>query len=83
MTPKHSHTFVEEHDGPVMYGMDRETDEAALAVYLQKFSDDGLLKTVLPRLEQTQMDALFDLLGALLRTHLSETEYHELFLKSE
>jgi hypothetical protein len=42
----HSHNFVNEYQGLVGFGLDRETDEKSLKVYLQKFSDDtfqGLL----------------------------------------
>ncbi|MBW1763489.1 MAG: cytoplasmic protein, partial [Deltaproteobacteria bacterium] len=35
----HSHKFVEEYEGLVGFGMDRETDENTLIYYLQKFSD--------------------------------------------
>lgn len=79
--PQHSHDFVEQYNGMVGYGLDRETDQATLQVYLQKFSDDALMKNLLPRLRQGEMDQLFDLLSGLLRAHLKEEEYHELFLK--
>ena len=42
--PDHSHRFVEEYTGLVGFGQDRETDESSLIVYLQKFSDDDLMK---------------------------------------
>ena len=46
----HSHTFVEHYEGMVGFGLDRETDEKSLMVYLQKFSDDALLAALVPRL---------------------------------
>ncbi len=79
--PQHSHDFVEKYTGLVGYGFDRETDQATLQVYLQKFSDDALLKVLLPRLEQAEMDQVFELISGLLRAHLEEEEYHGLFLK--
>jgi TorA maturation chaperone TorD len=79
--PQHSHDFVENYTGLVGYGFDRETDQATLQVYLQKFSDDELLKTLLPRMEQTEMDQIFEIVSGLLRAHLEEEEYHALFLK--
>lgn len=79
--PQHSHDFVETYTGLVGYGLDRETDQATLQVYLQKFSDDACLARILPRMSQEQMDALFDTLSQLLRLHLNEDEYHEHFLK--
>lgn len=77
----HSHEFVETYTGLVGYGLDRPTDEATVAVYLQKLSDDALLTTLLPRLEPGELDQVFDLISTLLRSHLSEEEYHALFLK--
>ena len=41
--PAHKHTFVEEYDGIVAFGLSREVDEKSLIYYLQKFSDDDLL----------------------------------------
>lgn len=79
--PQHSHNFVEDYTGLVGYGFDRETDQATLQVYLQKFSDDELMKTLLPRLEQAEMDQVFELISGLLRAYLVEEEYHALFLK--
>ena len=78
---RHRHDFVEEYTGLVGYGLDRPTDQATLQVYLQKISDDECMARLLPRLEQAEMDAVFDLLSDLLRRHLSEREYHALFLK--
>ena len=40
--PKYTHKFVEEYDGHVGFGFDREVDEATLICYLQMFLDDRL-----------------------------------------
>jgi hypothetical protein len=79
----HSHRFVEEYDGLVGFGLDRETDESTLTYYLQKFSDDNLMALIRSRLSQPDMDALFNLLSRLLKQYLSEEEYHRHFLKDE
>lgn len=79
--PLHRHDFVETYTGLVGYGFDRPTDQATLAVYLQKISDDDCARTLLSRLGQEEMDALFEMMSGLLRRHLSEEEYHALFLK--
>jgi len=78
--PRHTHEFVNRYDGLVGFGLDRETDEKSLMVYLQKFSDDTLLKTILPRLSDAEIQELFDLISRILKTHLKENEYHQLFL---
>jgi hypothetical protein len=43
----HSHFFVENYKGFVGFGFDRETDENTVVYYLQKFSDDELMKTLI------------------------------------
>jgi hypothetical protein len=79
--PTHHHRFVEKYKGLVGFGQDRETDEASLIVFLQKFSDDDLMETLRGRLDDGELDELFQLISRLLRKHLSQEEYHRLFLK--
>ncbi len=79
--PLHSHRFVEDYDGLVGFGMDRTTDEATVKVYLQKFSDDAVLKTLIPRLSPEELERTFELLSELLAKRLNKDEYEELFLK--
>ena len=81
MTDQHSHRFVDEYDGLVGFGLDRETDEHTLTYYLQKFSDDDLMALIRPRMTDSEMDELFSLLARLLKLHLTEKEYHRYFLK--
>jgi hypothetical protein len=78
---KHSHNFVDSYDGFVAFGFSREIDEKSLMVYLQKFSDDDLVARLVPRLTEAEIDELFTLMSRLMRKHLVEEEYHELFLK--
>jgi TorA maturation chaperone TorD len=79
--PQHKHDFVEGWTGPLAQGFDRPTDEATLKVYLQKLSDDDLLEALLPRLSDEELAEFFRLVAATLRRHLSDREYHDLFLK--
>jgi len=81
MTKQHSHRFVEEYDGLVGFGLNREVDEYTLTYYLQKFSDDELMALIRPRLTETEMEQLFDLIARLMQQHLTEEEYHQYFLK--
>jgi hypothetical protein len=78
---KHNHQFVENYQGLVGFGLDRQTDENSLMIYLQKFSDDALLAKLIPRMSDQEIEETFLLLSRLLREHLNETEYHHLFLK--
>lgn len=78
---QHRHGFVEEYEGLVGFGLDRPTDQATVQVYLQKFSDDDLMAKILPRMSDSDLAEVFDLLSGLLRRHFTEPEYHALFLK--
>ncbi len=78
---KHSHRFVEDYDGFVGFGLDRESDVNTLVVYLQKIADDTLARMLAERMKEEERLEFFDALGRLLKTHLSEEEYHRLFLK--
>lgn len=80
---KHTHDFVESYQGLVGYGADRETDENTLIYYMQKFSDDQFMSLITKRMTDEEMLELFDLLNHLLKNHLTEVEYHELFLKDD
>lgn len=81
MGESHSHTFVNTYDGLVGFGADRPTDEATVRFYLQKFSDDTFMEALLPRLADTELEEIFDLINRLLVRHLDEGEYHRIFLK--
>jgi hypothetical protein len=78
---KHSHNFVETYDGMVGFGFDRNTDENTVIYYLQKFSDDQLMKTIIKRLSDPELSEVFLLMTRLLKNHLNSAEYHNIFLK--
>ena len=80
---KHKHQFVDDYEGLVGFGLDRETDERTLTWYLQKFSDDDHMALIRERMSEEDLKTLFDLLGSLLKKHLSEEEYHSVFLKDQ
>jgi hypothetical protein len=81
--PLHTHKFVETYQGLVGYGADRETDENTVVYYLQKFSDDRFMALMTKRMTDAELLELFDLINRLLRSHLTESEYHEVFLKDD
>ena len=81
--PKHSHHFVEGFTGLVGFGFNRETDENTIRYYLQKFSDDSLMENLLNKLTDDELEKIFTMLSRLLKIHLSDEEYHRLFLKDE
>jgi TorA maturation chaperone TorD len=64
----------------ICFGLNRETDEQSLALFLKLFSRDELLQALIPRLDEDEIITLVDQLTGILRKHLQEKEYHELFL---
>ncbi len=78
---KHSHDFVETYKDLVGFGLDRETNENTVIYYLQKFSDDRLMKNLIEKMTDDDLDEIFFMITRLLKTHLSDSEYHTLFLK--
>ena len=80
---KHSHEFVEEYDGLVGFGFDRQVDELTLTYYLQKFSDDEHMALIRTRMSDSDLEELFNLLTRLLKQYLTDDEYHSHFLKDE
>jgi len=80
---KHSHRFVETFDGILGYGLDRLSNEHTVHVYLQKFSDDYLMKAILNRMTDDDLTEVFELITKMLKKYLTDPEYHQLFLKEE
>ncbi|OQY12081.1 MAG: cytoplasmic protein [Desulfobacteraceae bacterium 4572_19] len=78
---KHSHNFVENYSGIGAFGMDRKSDEETLMVYLQKFSDDCFLNLFLQKASNDDLDEIYTLINKQLKKHLTENEYHSVFLK--
>jgi hypothetical protein len=78
---KHRHTFVDTYDGMVAFGFSREVDEKSLIYYLQKFSDDDLMKILVPRMSDDDINKFFELISQTMRKHMQEEEYHRYFLK--
>ena len=81
--PQHTHNFVEDYTGLVGFGLNRKVDENTVIYYLQKFSDDTLLTRLIKRFSEAELDEIFSLISRLLSNHLSESEYHRLFLKDD
>jgi hypothetical protein len=80
---KYSHNFVEDYDGFIGFGWDRKTDENTVVCYLQMFSDDNLMKKIMGRFSDADLEGVFSMINRLLKTYLNESEYHQLFLKEK
>lgn len=79
--PQRSHRFVDTYEGLVGFGLDRKTDEDTVMYYLQAFSDDDLMRVLIPRMSDADLSDLFSRLSHLLKKYLRESEYHQFFLK--
>lgn len=80
---KYTHEFVDLYKGFIGFGWDRETDENSIICYLQMFSDDQLLKTLVRRMTDAEIEEIHNLITKILTTHLNDIEYHGLFLGEE
>jgi cytochrome c553 len=65
----------------IAFGYSREQDERSLIAFLQKFSDDEVMKLLSSRLSDSEIEKLVEYLTGLMKQHLSEEEYHRYFLK--
>jgi hypothetical protein len=78
---KDTHNFIQKYKGMGAFGLNRETDEETIMFYLQKFSEDSFLKSLLPRLSDLELEEIYGFINDKLKNHLLEDEYHSLFLK--
>ena len=70
----------ENNSEAISFGFDRATDERSLALFLSCFAEQQLLDTLLPRLADEEILQVVDFITGLMQKHLSEEEYHKLFL---
>jgi hypothetical protein len=64
----------------IVFGFDRATDERSLGQFLERFVDKQVMNTLLPRLQDEDITDIVDFLTGIMRKHMSEKEYHALFL---
>ena len=80
MGKRGNHRLMEEYDGLLGFGFSREVDEYTLTYYLQKFSTDDLMGEMRKRLSDQEIEDLSEHLMRLMKKHLTDEEYHRLFL---
>ena len=80
---KFKHDFIHAYDGLGAFGMDRNTDEETIMYTLQKFSDDNFMKLLIPKLSQDEMEQIYYMTLELIKKHLTEDEYHNIYLKDD
>ncbi|PID75260.1 MAG: hypothetical protein CSA20_08300 [Deltaproteobacteria bacterium] len=64
----------------ICFGLSETADRTSLAVFLQLYGRPEFSKEFSGRLSAEEITDLVEHLTKLLRRHLSETEYHDLFL---
>lgn len=80
---KYTHDFVETYEDMIGFGLDRRHDENTLICYLQMFSDDTVMRQLVKRMTDDELEEIFILITRKLKNHFTEPEYHALFLKEE
>lgn len=64
----------------IIFGLNREDDERSFTDFLQLFSQDRLTSVLIPRMTDEEINSTVEMLSSIMRNHLSEKEYHALFL---
>ncbi|MGW8161047.1 MAG: cytoplasmic protein [Desulfobulbales bacterium] len=64
----------------IVFGLNRAEDERSLADFLRLFSTEELLPVLIPRMTDDEIQQIVQLLSAVMRSHLTNQEYHSLFL---
>ena len=64
----------------MLFGMNRALDVQSLVEFLRRFGDHHLTTVLTPRMSEEEIHQVVDLLTAIMRHHLSDEEYHRLFL---
>lgn len=64
----------------ICFGLTEELDRQSLATFLQLGGQEDFAKLLASRLSSEEIICFVDHFMDLLRSHLSENEYHDLFL---
>jgi len=67
----------------IVFGFDRASDEHSFELFMRQFVDKKLMETLLPRMLDKDISATVDFLTGIMRKHLTEKEYHSLFLAEQ
>jgi hypothetical protein len=64
----------------IVFGLSREQDEHSFAAFLRLFSGQRLAAVLIPRMTDEEISQTVEGLSRIMRNHLTEKEYHSLFL---
>jgi hypothetical protein len=80
---KHSPSLEGLGPADICFGLDPDTDRISLQVFMRLFASPDLIRTLAARMNQEEIEDLLRHCTALMGRHLSEAEYHQLFLGEE
>ncbi len=66
----------------ICFGLNEEMDRKSFALFLQLAGNPKLAKTLSERISLEEIEQFVDSFTNVLKQHLSEKEYHSLFLQS-
>lgn len=64
----------------ICFGLNRQLDEQSIAVYLQLIGRREMATTLATRLTEDEIHEIVTLFTHIMKRHLHDNEYHELFL---
>ncbi|HER63321.1 MAG TPA: cytoplasmic protein [Desulfobacteraceae bacterium] len=64
----------------IVFGLSRQEDERSLADFLRLFAGQRLTSVLIPRMTDEEISQTVERLSRIMRNHLTEKEYHSLFL---
>lgn len=67
----------------ICFGLNRQLDESSLSCYLQLVGRAEMADLLASRVTPQEIEEIINLFSRLMKTHLSSTEYHRLFLRRQ
>lgn len=64
----------------MVFGLNHATDVESLITFLTHFGHGRLTTALVPRMRSQEIHQVVDLLTQIMKNHLSDEEYHALFL---
>ncbi|MFT5726016.1 MAG: hypothetical protein ACI8PB_000132 [Desulforhopalus sp.] len=80
MSISHNNNFMKLDASKICFGLTKELDQQSLSTFLQLCGRPEFAEEISTRLSSEETTELIDHVMKLLKNHLSENEYHRLFL---
>ncbi|MFV0437645.1 MAG: cytoplasmic protein [Desulfopila sp.] len=65
----------------ICFGLNRQLDESSIAAYLRLLGRQEMADLLSSRLADSEIEEILNLFTRILHAHLSEDEYHKIFLQ--